>query len=212
MTLCTVRYKDKILGRRLHKNEQQWFIVGTYETHKRLRDMAIPTMRIPPLEEKSLPEGGSSLWLKTFFLLWGCLLIHKRSTPKVEIKPLSLDRFLRERCTLLPEDGEFIEARELWQAYTEFCGQCGYAERLLFKDFNDLLENEYGLQRRRKHRGKGDNKTGYDRIALRVQSLEEVEYMPAKQAAKKDVFFHQIDQIQREVLEHFPDFPFEGLL
>jgi len=74
------------------------------------------------------------------------------------------------------------------------------------------MEQKYGLKRRRLHRGKGDNKTGYDRIVLNAWPGEEPGLASDKRSASKDVFFRQVDQIQKEVLECFPDFPFEKLI
>lgn len=203
---ATVTSKDSVLGRKKHKNDAQWLIFGNEKTALNMDKHHIPytLLNVSPLTDDS-PNLMATRWLQFIFPLWG-MMPSKKKPGSIQIKSNVIDSFFAHKCVVLEEDGEFLPARTLFDAYTAHCQQTG-EKPLLFKDFNDIVEETYQQKRVRCHKTDGSNKTGYYRLRL-----VEAETTPETQSDKREEFFRYVDNIQSEVLEHFPDFPFRHLL
>lgn len=209
---ATITYKnDPILGRKMHKSNAQWIIYGNDQTLKKLEAHKIPVLQAPCNCSGPSPTGGASLWLQLVFPLWGYLLLKQSSAPKIDAKPHTVEQFLNSCCTFLEEKGDFLEARVLYNSYLDYCSRHGYQDQLLFKDFNDAVEQYYGRPRERYHRRNYGNKTGFRHIQLNPEETTE-NVCHSQGDTSKDAFFYQLDQIQEEVLRHFPNFPFQKFL
>lgn len=208
---ATVTSKDSILGRKKHKNEAQWLIIGDTKTAQRLRKHEIPYTY---LDIKRLPfefsDIQASRWLQFIFPLWGMIPMRASKSHAIQIKSDVLGNFLRCNCVFLENDSAFLPARTLYDAYVIYCQRLGEVP-LLFKDFNRIMEQNYFQQRVRCHTSKGSNRTGYRRIQLRDAEIP-IKSIDAVHDDGKVAFFQRIDEIQDEVLNCFPEFPFRNLL
>lgn len=208
----SVTYRDAVLGRKIHKNTMQWFIIGNDLTFQKLIADDIKTKQAPML---CLPQGlndGPSLWMQIVLPLWGFLLLQdkkKAEMPSEKVMP-AVQYFMKHCCHLLPEDGEFLPARELYENYVKFCAMCHRSDVLKFKDFNDILETEYGQERVRRHRTSGENKTGYLRIRFLGIDSSTFRTVPPS-PSEREKFYSQLDRITDEVKAHFSAWPFEEL-
>ena len=200
---ATVSAPDPVLKRKLHKNTAQWVIAGDENTLQTLKAHEIPVLLIPDVGEiKQVPQGAVT-WAEFFMPLWGFLLLTKKeSGKKVNIKLPVVDHFFRKCCKVTEEKVEFLPARVLYDAYLDFCEKHGYRDRLLFKDFNDVMEESYGQKPVRYHRTKTENKSGYWNIRLLTE--EEPEVSVEQKEMSRDEFFRRVEQFLKEVLEHFP--------
>lgn len=203
---ATVSAPDPVLKRKLHKNTAQWIIVGNENTLQALKAQEIPVLLVPDVREVETMPMEVVGWIMTILPLWGFLLMKKRTRKKESIKLPVVDHFFRKRCKVTEEKETFLPARVLYDAYLDFCEKHGYRDRLLFKDFNDIMEENYGQKPVRYHRARNDNKLGYWNIRLLKE--EEPEEGMEQGETSRDDFFRRVEQLIKEVLDCFPEFPF----
>lgn len=203
-------YKDPILMRKKHRNVMQWIIIGDDLTFTSLKSHGIAVLRAPKCNQPQNFGEEDVLWLQLILPLWGLLLLKekpKKKAPADTVMP-AVQSFMECCCRLLPEDGEFLPARELYEAYVDFGQKSQRNDILKFKDFNDVMEKEYGQRRVRWHKTTGENKTGYRRIRLLDHSVNENMGQQPKME-KREQFFAQLEQITKDVMSRFEEWPFK---
>lgn len=106
---------------------------------------------------------------------------------------------------------EFIEAKTLYDRYKAFCCEQVRSDVLNFKDFNDTLENTFGLKRVRHHFTNGTNPTGFTHIVINSAPTGQRTVQKAKGTglSSKEAFFLKLDQMEQEVRAHFDTYPFD---
>ena len=204
----TVSCPDSVLKRKMHQNRTQWIINGDDRTIKRFQAENIPILPMPASCEVPALPSSAIPWLKTILPLWGMLLLKKQRRQKINIVPYTLEAFVNARCMFTHSKDEFLPARQLYDSYLDFCRQHGYQDYLLFKDFNDAMEQNFGQAPVRCHKSKSENKLGFWYVRLLPY---EAPSPPPTQPANRDDFYYRLDPVTQEVLQHFPDFPFQEL-
>lgn len=213
-----ITQKDAILGEKKHRNTMQWFVIGDDEIRVQLQKKGIkalrgPYCRIPDLqsEEDKMQFEQGMLWMQIILPLWGFLIMQEKVKEKEPENTTSeiVQLFVTHCCQLNVKNGDFLPARELYAHYEEFCKLHRRTDVLKFKDFNDILETEYGQKRVQWHYEKNKNPTGFFSIrflGLPGQPLCNLAPSPDDQ----QLFFDRLEQITEIVKDHFVKWPFGG--
>lgn len=213
-----ITQKDAILGEKKHRNTMQWFVIGDDEIRVQLQKKGIkalrgPYCRIPDLqsEEDKMQLAQGMLWMQIILPLWGFLIMQEKVKEKETENTTSeiVQLFVTHCCQLNVKNGDFLPARELYAHYEEFCKLHRRTDVLKFKDFNDILETEYGQKRVQWHYEKNKNPTGFFSIrflGLPDQPLCNLAPSPDDQ----QLFFDRLKQITEIVKDHFVEWPFGG--
>lgn len=210
-----ITYKDPILGRKMHKNTMQWFVIGNDQTVKKLVSHGIKAKQLAFSLELSPPVPRNSPCLQQILPLWGYLQLQKKKRKDEEPKYNTVQQFIDQCCQITEEKVEFIEAKTLYDCYKAHCDEHGWKDILKFKDFNDSVEAAYGLKRIRHHYTNGKNPTGFDRITVK-SFPDSQDTVPQPQKSKKsetlpprETFFLKLRQMEQEVRAHFTQYPFD---
>ncbi len=202
---ATVAYSDPVLGRKKHRNEAQWLILGDELTAQELTKHGIRSITLKCGKAPEIFEGTrASDWVKIFLPLWGLMQLSRRggvSSAKRQA-PRTLEQFWADCCDLDGESG-FIPARTVYDAYRAYCGEQGDPAVLLLKDFNREFEQRSGLARVRRHRT-GSNPTGY--VGLRL--IKNAPPQKDEEEQARQAFRDLVGRIEGEVRSAFPDIPF----
>lgn len=204
-----ITYKDSILGRKMHTSIAQWLVVGDDQTVQKLRGHGIKVMQLTFPLKSAFPRFKTSSWLQQIFPLWGYLQLLTKKEKKQKSDYNSIQFFMNNCCQITEEEVEFIPARTLYNIYAAFCKSQGRNDILKFKDFNDVLEEDYGLKRSRHHSADGKNPTGFKHIHIELTDRDQHQ-APKEQEplSSEEVFFQKLDQMEQEVHARFDHYPF----
>ena len=206
-----VTYKDSILGRKMHRNNMEWLVIGNDQTVKKLVSHGIKAKRLPFTLELPPTVPPKSSWLQQILPLWGYLQLQKGKEKDEKPRYKTVQQFMDKCCRITGEKVEFIEAKTLYDHYKACCDEQGQNDVLKFKDFNDVLETTYGLKRIRHHFTDGRNPTGFDRIVFSAVPYGQ-RTAPEKRdrpLSSKEAFFLKLEQMEQEVRTHFIQYPFD---
>lgn len=199
--------QDAILGRKKHKNTVQWLVIGNDQTVQKLRSHGIKVNQLSFSLNSVYPSFKASPWVQQILPLWGYLQLQTKKENEQSTTFRTIQLFMNGCCQLTKKEVDFIPAMTLYNGYTAYCKAQGREDILKFKDFNDVLETTYGLKRIRHHYTDGKNPTGFNRIIFTAseQVANSEQHEPP---SPKALFLDKLEQMEREVREHFDKYPF----
>ena len=208
---ATITVPDSILGRKKHKNNAQFFVLGNENTVKKLEGIGIKCL-VPCIQPTAAPFHCNEIWLKVILPLWGILLEEKTRPPKKKNTSGTVDAFLKCCCEFSSKN-EYVEARALYESYRAYCTNLGTDYALLFKDFNAYIEKNHGLKRKQRHKSEHESPTVFYGIKLSNapgKPINSSDQKPKDMNHEYLEFFNYALHVFSEVYSRFEEFPWEA--